>query len=221
VALLDIIILISILIAAITALSSVISAILYVKKMKKEEPNIVLQAMKKSYESQGRKINKKTVIFNIELLFENKGNAPGSITDLLFSVRYAPQVLEKYPWVQDMVNYEFVISNRPENFSKIIPIDVASYGSKKVLTRVKFEKVFAYYLERCFMPIDFRNPKKWDWEDLPIYVQITAKYTKGTITGGACVFRKDMPESKEVSGSIYPLEHFEIERKFTPKIKVH
>lgn len=210
---------ISILIGIFTASSGIISSLLYVRKMKKEEPNIVFSDIKSSYKLQGRKKSKKILVLDLEILFENRGKAPASITDLVFSVRYSQEVLEKYPFVQDMVGYKLVASKRPENFDKIIPIEIAPYGAKKVGIHVKFENIFPLFLDRCFLPIDLLHPKKWEWKDLPVHVQATMKYTKGTVTESFCVFRKDLPESRELSGSIGPLEYFEIERKFMPKIK--
>ena len=210
---------ISILIGFITAVSGIASAILYVKKMKKEEPNILFRVIKSSYELLGGKKDKKSLILHLETLFENKGNAPGAITDLMCSVRYSQNVLEKYPFVSDLVKHKLVASERPKNFNKLIPVEVAPYGAKKVNLVVRFDNVHPLFLDRCGVTLDLLNPKKWEWKDLPLHIQLTAKYTKGTITESLCVFRKDLPESEELSGSIGVLEHFEVERKFMPKIK--
>jgi len=205
----------SILIGLITATPGIISLFLYARKMKKEEPDIHFRLIKSSYKLLK---NKKTLILDLETLFENYGNANGSITDLICTVRYSPTVLKKYPFVSDMIGCR-PISKRPENFNKIIPIEIPPYGARKMNLTVKFDNIYHLFLDRCYVALDLLNPKKWEWEDLPIHIQITIKYTKGTVTEYFCIFREDLPESKEFSGSITSLEEFEIERKFMPETK--
>jgi len=59
--------------------------------------------------------------------------------------------------------------------------------------------------------------QKWEWGDLPIYLRLTAKTTSENTTHDTCLFRADLPESKKIRGTMYPLEGSDIIYDFSPK----
>jgi hypothetical protein len=197
--------------------SGIVSYLLYRKQKGEEEADVDFKIMKSSYRVLGRKKNKKTPALTLELLFTNKGRVPGAITDLMCLIRYSGKILETYPWIRNEVSDKLVFQERPENFKKIIPIKVDP--SNKAVLKFHFKDVYPLILERAFMPLNLRNPKKWEWKDLPIYGQITVNYKKGSINRPWTAFRENQHESKEISGTIGPLEEFEIGQKFMPKIR--
>jgi hypothetical protein len=194
------------------SISGLIALALHWKKMKKEEPKIIFHITKCFYYVENLK---KKVLLHIVLdtLFENKGNASGSITDVIMRIRYSYDAIIDYP---SLIN-KYVISSRPINFDNLLPLEIGPYGSKKVRLLFTFKGVFPLLLERCGVSIDLKNPKKWEWKDLPIRFQLTINHTNGLITKDYCVFRKDLQESKKIRGSIDILDEFKLDWKFVPR----
>ena len=193
---------------------------LHWKKLKKEEPKIVFYIVKSWYESK-RKTKRwsdtSDLTFNILVLFENKGNAAGSITDIKMRIRYSGQILEKYPFMSDIIT-DYVESKRPKNFEEVIPLELGPYGSKKVELKFEFEEISEILLDRCLVSLDLRKPKKWEWKDLPLRSQLTVKCTTGFLTTDCCIFRKDLPESKTIRGSISVSEDADLDWNFLPEL---
>jgi len=194
------------------SIGGLIALALHWKKMKKEEPKIIFHITKCFYYV--KKVKKKVLLhIALDTLFENKGNASGSITDAIMRIRYSYDAIRNYP---GLVN-EHVISGRPINFDNLLPLEIGPYGSKKVRLLFTFKDVFPLLLERCGVAIDLKNPKKWEWKDLPIRFQLTINHTNGLITEDYCVFRKDLQESKKITGSIGVLNEAQLDWKFMPK----
>ncbi|AEK72289.1 hypothetical protein GQS_01935 [Thermococcus sp. 4557] len=112
-----------------------------------------------------------------------------------------------------------VMSSRPENYSEIFPIEISPYGAKKVHLLVKFEGVYLDFLDRCWVSINPLNPKKWEWQDLPIVVNLAIDTTNKRLDENTvCIFREDLEESNEIVGTYGLLGEFEAIQKFSPKI---
>ena len=124
-----------------------------------------------------------------------------------------------YPFVLGMVNGELVISERPANYLDVFPIEIGPYGSKLIELKLIFKDIYSDFLDRCYMPLNPKKPKKWEWNDLPILFKIVANTTVGNVEKDMCLFREDLPESKKVRGTLDVLEHSEYIQKFTPKIE--
>jgi hypothetical protein len=188
---------------------------LYWKKIKKEEPEIIFHLVQSSYKVNG----KSDLSLNLNIIFENKGNAPGSVTDFLAMIRYSEKALKMYPFILPSLNSLVINAGRPTNYLKIYPIEIGPYGSKKVNLLIKFSNVNIDVLDRCAVPINIREPKRWEWKDLPIFVKILVEYSKGKTEGGDCIFRDDLVESQEIRGTIDGFEYSEAVHIFTPKIE--
>ncbi|MBO8182191.1 MAG: hypothetical protein H0Z28_05280 [Archaeoglobus sp.] len=203
----------------ISAIPGIVSLYLYWKKIKKEEPKINFQVIKGSYRTE-KEGKSERLIFDISLLFENKGNASGSVTDLIALIRYSEKAIKMYPFIYSLVAEKLVISERPINYEKVFPLEIGPYGSKVIEVNIIFNEIYSDFLDRCNVAINLREPKKWEWKDLPIYIRMTTKTTLGSITHDTCLFRADLPESKKIRGTMYPLEESDIIYEFSPKIEL-
>jgi len=201
----------------ISAIPGIVSLYLYWKKIKSEQPKITMKIVKSSYKIE-KNYKQKNLKLVTKILFENKGNASGSVTDLLAFIRYSERAIKMYPFIYGMID-RLAVSIRPSNYDEIFPIEINAYGSKIIDAEFKFDNIFPEFLDRCFVSIDLKNPKKWEWKDLPILFKFIAKTTTTKIEQDACIFREDLPESKEINGTIDVLEEFDVLREFEPKIK--
>ena len=204
--------------------SAVIVIYFHKKQLNLQKPEISFSIYSSSYtqkiEDASMGLNKGELDFNLTLLFKNSTNAPGSVTDIIAKIRYHGSTLEKYPSLIDMINHEIVLSNRPENIHGIIPIKIDPYGARKIKIRVCFKDVFISLVDRCNVPIDFKKPEIPKWENLPLLINIYAKYVDKTIEVTECVFRYDLEDSKRVHGTINMWENWKLNKEFAPNLKL-
>lgn len=203
----------------ISASPGIASLYLYWKKLKKEEPKIEFKVVEGCFKIERKDNGKDDLILTMKVLFENKGNASGSITDLVVFVRYSEKAIKMYPFVLGMINSELVVSERPADYLDVFPIEIGPYGSKVIELKLIFKDVYSDFLDRCNVTLNPKNPKKWEWRDLPILVKIVANTTVGNIKRNTCLFREDLPECKKVRGTLDVLEHSKFIQEFTPKIE--
>lgn len=187
------------------------------KDYKSKQPKIIFKIIKRSYKIEENK-EEKSLILNIKLLFENKGNASGSVTDLKAWLRYSEKALKMNPQISGMLD-NLTFSERISNYENIFPIEINPYGSKNIEAVFKFNKIDTDFLDRCGVPINFKHPK-WDWKDLPILVKLRSKTTNDTIESDCCVFREDLPDSQEIYGTINEFEESTALYNFSPKIEL-
>ena len=150
----------------------------------------------------------------VDVIIRNLGNARASVTDAKMRIRYAHSVVVD-PSVKDMLDTH-VYSARPTNFTQVVPFDLEEYGSKKVTLVFDFPPLYPILLDRAIEPIDIRNPKKQDWNDFPIIYQLTLSTPNGPANLDGLVFRRDQPESKEISGSFRGWEEWKMDKEFSP-----
>lgn len=150
---------------------------------------------------------KEQLLINAKFVINNTGAIDTSITGCIGYVRYHRDVAKHLS--------EVVIDTLPNE--DIFPIIIKADNSTKFDLSFTFKvDPEVYYLERCYMPIDLRNPKKWEWKDLPILTRFVFKHTKGKFETRKCVFRSDLPQSKDKM-YLYPLDEFNSKREFYPK----
>ncbi|MBO8181825.1 MAG: hypothetical protein H0Z28_03410 [Archaeoglobus sp.] len=203
----------------ISASPGLASLYLYWKKLKKEEPKVDFKVVEGCFKIEKKDKGKDDLILTMKILFENRGNASGSITDLVVFIRYSEEAVKMYPFVLGMINSELVVSERPTDYLDVFPIEIGPYGSKLIELKLIFENIYPDFLDRCYMPLNLKNPKKWEWSDLPVLFKMVANTTVGNIKKDVCLFREDLPESKKVRGTLDVLEHSKIIQEFTPKIE--
>jgi hypothetical protein len=201
---------ISVISLLLSIVSICISAILvYItwRRDKKENPNIVLSVITRSYKIEDlSKLEFSSlgkIRIKMKLRFENKGRSPCSITDIKIYVRYAERLFDESPQLKHGIR-TFIFSERPLNYTDLFPIEIKSYGSEKIEVEFLFDGLHINYLDRFLMltPISFQESKKWDWKDLPLMVKIVAKTPLETIDTLDAVYRDNLPESKRVNGTI-------------------
>lgn len=159
------------------------------------------EVIKKDSERKGQLMVKPTFVIH------NKGSIGSTITGCMGYVRYHRSIAKGI--------FEPVIEGETE--SNNLPIHIKPDCSTKFELTLHFKtQNNEYYLDRCMMPIDIHNPKKWDWNDLPIIVKFMFKHTKGKFEIEDCIFRKDQSQSKE-KNYFYPLEVAKGKFDFYPK----
>jgi hypothetical protein len=113
---------------------------------------------------------KERLSINAKFVINNTGAIDTSITGCIGYVRYHRDAAKHLS--------EKVIDALPNE--DIFPIHIKADNSTKFNLSFSF-KVYpeVYYLERCYMPLDLQNPKKWQWKDLPLLTRFVFKHTKG------------------------------------------
>jgi hypothetical protein len=125
--------------------------------------------------------------FNLSIQFKNKGQAPGSITDLKAFIRYPERLFKQYPHLKYQIQ-KFIHSASPTNIATNCPFTIQANGAENREFEFVFKDIIYDYLDRCQMPIDLRNPKKWEWNDLPIWIRLVADTSSGEIIFRDCSF---------------------------------
>lgn len=170
------------------------------KKFIKEKPKLEASVIKSSY---SRYVigDPERLSFKLSIQFVNKGQAPGSITDLKAFIRYPERLFKQYPPLKYQIP-KFMHSASPTNIATDCPFTIQANGAENKEFEFVFKDIIFEYLDRCGMPIDFRNPKKWEWKDLPIWIRLVADTSSGEIEFMDCSFRVDQEESKTYRGSL-------------------
>lgn len=156
------------------------------------------------------------ILVRLLIQFKNKGQAPGSVTDLVASIRYQENLFKSYPYLKYKFD-KFMFSDRPLNYLEDCPLTIQSNGAESKSFDFLFEDIVFEYIDRCQIAIDLRNPKKREWVDLPILVRIIADTSSGKVEFICCVFEKDQEESKQSMGTIDHLYGGTTD-EFAPKI---
>jgi len=60
----------------------------------------------------------------MSLLFENRGNASGSVTDLIALTRYSERAIKMYPSIYNLVAEKLATSERPTNYEEVFPLEI-------------------------------------------------------------------------------------------------
>ena len=187
------------------------------KKYKRETPKIKASVVKSSYKKNVNE-NRNRLLFKFLIQFENIGQAPGSITDLKAFIRYPEELFKQCPQLKYQIT-KFLHSASPTNIDNNCPFGIKANGAIKKEFEFAFEDIIFEYIDRCQMPINFRDPKKWEWEDLPIFIRLVAKTSSGEIEFFDCSFSVDQEESKMHHGFLnYNPKYGGPMDNFSPKI---
>jgi hypothetical protein len=81
-----------------------------------------------------------------------------------------------------------------------LPRDIKANSTTRIDLKYAIDMDEPIILDRCLPPIDIRNPKKIEENDLPLAVNFILNHTFGTLEIKGCVFRKDQPESQLRAG---------------------
>jgi len=193
-----------IIIGILSVLSLIISIIaLFInwKKFIKDKPILKGFVIKSSYTEYVGDDPEGGLTFNLSIQFSNKGQAPGSITDLKAFIRYPERLFKQYPHLKYQIP-KFMFSATPTNIAIACPFTIQANGAENKEFEFVFKDIIFEYLDRCGMPLDFKNPKKWEWNDLPIWVRLVADTSSGEIEFMDCCFRVDQEESKIYRSSL-------------------
>jgi hypothetical protein len=165
----------------------IIAFYLTYKEFKRKKPIIQSYTEISSYKSIETKKGFQ-LLFKLNFVVNNNGSIGTSITGCEGLLRYHKNVRK--------FTEGGGIDSQP-NEDNIFPIDIPPDGSKKFTLTFNFDNKYGtQFYDRCMVPLDLNNPKKWEWNDLPIVANFTFRHTKGTFDTTACVFRADLPESK-------------------------
>jgi len=179
------------------------------KQYRRNEPKLECNVEKAEYEIVSNK-GKNIVRLRGDFIINNSGGASTSVTGCLGFLRLHPDAAKYGVAVIDSQAEENPISVM--NF----PVKVDAYSSSKVELSFSFKMDYPDFLDRCGVTIDLLNPKKWEWRDLPILAKFVFSHTQGKFETTACVFRADLPESKE-RRSLDPISRAYAWRDFYPE----
>lgn len=180
------------------------------KQYKKNQPELECYVEKANYKIlENSEFNIRIVA---DFIVNNTGGASTSITAGFGYIRLHPEA-EKYGTAVIDAQAKELKKNEEK-----LPIIIKSYSSKKMRFSFNFKADYPELLDRCGVTIDLKNPKKWEWIDLPILSKFVFHHTQGKINTKSCIFRSDLPDSKE-KRSKFAFDNWEDRQEFYPKPK--
>jgi hypothetical protein len=204
---------IAIFLSSLSLVIAIIALFINWKKFVRDKPKIEALVVNGLYQN----LENTQLSIDVTIQFINKGQAPGSVTDIKAFVRYSERVFKIYPPLKYKFD-RFTHFVRPYEVSKHFPILIEANGAKNKELRFNFDNIVINYVDRGIMPINLKEPKKWEWKDLPILIKFMVDSSSGIIEFETFVFRYDQEESRRERGTI-DYEYYD-ERKddFAPKI---